>query len=489
MVLKSDRKEQLSPYQFYQDEVISVPGAEKIISVLASARVSGVSAENGELRVSYRLHYKVIYKGASEIDCVEETAEKQTVIRVAGISPKTFACVEAQVISTEYVGTTSLKVRLSVEMTGYYVSERSWDAAEPQTGWQVKSAAIMLEHILAIPEKEIVAEREFEMKEGLGRVLTYDTQVAVKTVRAGGEIAEVEGECYTYLTYVNDSNLLSRCLTTPFHAEILVDGMKEDSPVYLKGRANSTTITQPDGEGSVNVRLEIVVGLTGYAINRVPADVMCDVYSVKKELKCSCDTVTLDENLCLTGMCDRLNGTVRLEEDQPRVRSVLCVCPPSVGAVSAVKGAEITVEGVVACDVIYLTDGDGVAKVLAEIPYRVTVNEEFTCTEHLHAAVMAFNLSARARHNDEIEINGELSVELFGNSTRSVQAIGTVEEGNDKEENDAAISLYLVHPGEELWDVAKALGAEEETLLKLNPDIELPLIGGEKILMYRPLSE
>ena len=488
MVLKSDRKEQLNPVQFYQDEVISVSGAERIISVIASARVTKVEPENGEIRVGYRLNYKVIYKGA-EIDCLEETADRQTVIRQAGVTPKSVVCVDAQVISTEYVGTTSLKVRLNIELSGYVISERDWECVDSNEGWQVKNSAVSVEHITPVNEKEIVAEHDFELKEGLGRILTYNTQVSIKSVRAANEISEVDGECYTYITYLNDQNLLSRCLTVPFHTEILVEEIKEDSLVYLSGVANSTTITLPDGEGSTNVRLEVVVGLKGYAINRALCDVVCDAYSTTKELKCNYAELTVDDSLCLTGIRDRLSGSVRLEEDQPRVRSVLCVCPPAVGAVTVTKNDDIMVEGIVSCDILYLDEQDGVGKILAEIPYRVQVTEEFACTEQLSARVMAYNLSARARHNDEIEVNGEITVELFGASFRTVRAVASAEEGAEKECSDVAISLYLVRSGEDLWDVAKAMSTDEDTLMRLNPDVELPLKGGEKILLYRPIED
>lgn len=485
MKFKNDGKEALAPSQFYLDENLSVPGAERILSVLASVKVNQADCRAGEIRVGYRVRYRVIYKAESGIESVEEFSEKQQVLRVPNATEGCFAFVDASVISTEYVGCSSLKVRLCLELGGYFVVGRYFETVTPKEDWQVKNCAIGVENILPIPEKEVVAEREFELKEGLGRVLSYDTQVLIRKLRAGSEIVEAEGECYTYLTYVNDANLLSRCLITPFRTEILVDGAQEGAPVYLKGRANSTTITQPDGEGSTNIRLEIVVGLTGYVLNRTLVEVPEDAYSTACELKLQRQTVRLEESLCLTGLNETFSGSVRLSEGEERVRSVLSVCPPSLGAISVEKEENVKIEGVVACDVLYLSEEDGIVKTVAQIPYSVVVREPFACEDRLSASVSAYNLSARARHNDEIELSGELSIELFGSSSQTIGVIADAEEGEAKEENDAALILYLARPGEDLFAVAKALNTTEEILKSLNPELTLPLAGGEKILLYK----
>ena len=57
----------------------------------------------------------------------------------------------------------------------------------------------------------------------------------------------------------------------------------------------------------------------------------------------------------------------------------------------------------------------------------------------------------------------------------------------EKVKNDAVISVYLVGEGETLFDCAKALGSDEEELLALNPELDLPLKVGDKVLLYRPL--
>ena len=53
----------------------------------------------------------------------------------------------------------------------------------------------------------------------------------------------------------------------------------------------------------------------------------------------------------------------------------------------------------------------------------------------------------------------------------------------------SAISIHIAKSGETLWDVAKALGSTPELVMLQNPDITLPLSGGERVIVYRHLTK
>lgn len=490
MLIKGDKKKEFGEVQFYVDREIAVGGAEEIVSVIADARLSAVEAMEREAKVLYKLTYKVIYRSEEGLKCQEATFDVSTMVSSAFLTPKSYVDPDLTVVANEYVGTDPVKVRSTIEIKGFIIVPESFETAEipEDAAVLVRTEEVGVERIEAVKESEIVVTNEVDVKEGIDTVLTYDTQIILKSVSTATEICIVSGECYTYLTYLSGGSLLSRCVVSPFEGEILAPGVGESDRAFLKGVARATTVTLPEGAGSTKFRLELVVGIRGFVVKEEICRVVADAYSTKSELVCDYAEVSVEDHVCLSGQSEKLTGSVTLEDDAPRIRSVLCVCPPTVGAIGvSVENGEVTAEGIVAADVIYLDADERTVKTLVEIPYRFTLAREFDCDAGVSARTCVVSMTARARHNDEIELSGEMYFEVYGAKEKPLRYLQTVEVAGEREADDVAISLYIAAPGETLWDVAKALVTDEDTLTELNPELELPLKGGEKILLYRSI--
>jgi chorismate mutase len=62
-----------------------------------------------------------------------------------------------------------------------------------------------------------------------------------------------------------------------------------------------------------------------------------------------------------------------------------------------------------------------------------------------------------------------------------------VKEVGEKKKQTSAISVYIANCGEELWDLSKRLSVSPEVLSANNKDLEFPLSGKERIVIYRQL--
>ena len=62
-------------------------------------------------------------------------------------------------------------------------------------------------------------------------------------------------------------------------------------------------------------------------------------------------------------------------------------------------------------------------------------------------------------------------------------------EGEAYVESDCGVSVFLPKAGEDLWQVSKRLKRTPEELEKSNPDLKFPVEKGERILVYRKISE
>lgn len=487
MLIKGDKREQINSLQFYLDRDLTVAEAEKIVCLMASAKITAVEAMNGEAKVAYKVTYKTVYKSSSGIGCAEESFDQSTVLKSAAITAKSYLDLGISVISNEFVGTANLKVRTALEIKGYTIVSKSFATPDPIEGIFTKTTPVVVECIEPVRESEIIASSDFETKEVIEKILCYDTQIMVKSVSTATEIMSIRGECYTYLIYIAGGGLNSKCIVTPFSAELMSGEMKEGSEAFCSAEANSTNITLSAGENTSLVKVEVVAAVRGFSVRREKADVLCDAYSKNKELKIETGDAVIESSVCLTGSTEKISGSVRMKEDGARIRSVLCVCAPSAGAINVGNVAGLTAEGIVTVTVIYLDEEENVSSVLAELPYHFTLSRDFPCQQSLYGKAMVAGINARARHNDEIEITGDLCIEVYGADEKNIVFVKSMEELGEHQINDCAISLYIVRKGETMWDVAKALMTDEETLMNLNGDIALPLKGGEKVLLYREL--
>ena len=55
----------------------------------------------------------------------------------------------------------------------------------------------------------------------------------------------------------------------------------------------------------------------------------------------------------------------------------------------------------------------------------------------------------------------------------------------EKEIENCAISVYIPTVGEDLWSLAKRLNTCPEALVATNKDLQFPLTGRERIVIYR----
>ncbi|MDR3185401.1 MAG: DUF3794 domain-containing protein [Christensenellaceae bacterium] len=490
MILRGDKRQLIKPMQFYVDKEIFLSGAERIISVMAQARIVSLDVGSEETKICYSVCYNIVYRNANDILSHTETQDKSTSIKIAEAHAKNYVDLNAQVIAVEYVGSTDLKIRTEIELRGFVIIDHKLELPEITNDVYTKNESYIIERVEPIKESEIVASGAFTVKENINKILSYDTQIQISKTQASTEICEISGECFTYIIYLSNGNINSRCFTIPFTTEILASNMKENTSAYCNAIANSTVITldNESSDATSNVNIEIVVLVKGIGIQKDNVEFCCDAYSSTDELEIKYNTSRITENICLTGASEKIYSMIRLEKEHSRLRSVLAICPPMVGAIRISNENGLAVEGIISMLIICLDENDEITTELAEVPYNFVVDKDFPIANILTASTLVNSIVAKVRHNDEIEITGELCIDVHASYERTIEHISSISKIRDRSETEYAISLYLVRKGESLWDVAKALHTDETTLLDLNSDIKLPLNGGEEILLYRELN-
>ena len=85
----------------------------------------------------------------------------------------------------------------------------------------------------------------------------------------------------------------------------------------------------------------------------------------------------------------------------------------------------------------------------------------------------------------EVEVVADLTFTVYASLTHVKKYVKEICSLGEKPTENHAISVYIPEEGEELWSLAKRLNVCPEVLCETNKDLQFPLTGKERILIYR----
>lgn len=465
----------------------SIPSAQKILSVTASSRLTSCEALNGEIKAAGKIIVKIIYLDSeNRVESYERATDFLSSVSAPELIASYRVVLSSRVTEVAFSGTANINIQVTHELSGYYISEGSLSFLEcNEEDIRCLTTAVKVESISALGGALVTAAQSFEAKRPLAKILAYSSDCWLNNTVASEGQYQIEGEILTNIIALDtNGELLSQTFMLPFAGEFSEASLTADAELVLDCFAKSTTITI-ESEGSVNLILDVEAEIKGCAITSTEINGISDAYSTMSELVLHSNTARLDSNICYRRVRERVSGTANI--DDGALRSIECILSPSTGSVGTGNGFGLTVEGIVSTSVVYSTHEGTTGSVVIEAPYQISVTQDYSCDVDLMPNVIIAGCNAKITGSSEIEATFDLIVTVRGIKEEEVTLLDGIEYGVDKETDNVAISLYIAQRGESLWNIAKELSADEDVLLKQNPNIKLPLQGGEKILLYRSL--
>lgn len=291
-----------------------------------------------------------------------------------------------------------------------------------------------------------------------------------------------------YLTGDNISDIANHFHEVDFTTEVAFDGVNTNSAVQsVIGMLNneikvSTTIE--DGVANLNVFMPIVYSGYIFEENRVLA--VEDLYLERNYLSITCEnfyTITRNNSI---NFKDNISGTATILDTAPFIDEVLGVATSNIViAGSRIQDDRLCLEGVANATVMYYTkETNEITATQVEMPFAV---EQKVDAENVDiVSICLQKISARSKRGKEIEVSAEISVyaDLYG--MRSECVISEVTLGEEKQPEDCSLYIYVVKPNQTIWDVAKDTSVSQELIIEQNPQVELPIKAGDKLVIYRP---
>lgn len=467
----------------------------KILCASAKSYISAFEANNGEVNFSGNVNFQVIYENEDKVaSALDYTADFKDKFVSDKINPMVVPIITSNVVD---VNTTTLnnevKVVAIVEICVEIIHTEEVSALVEVTGDQVftKTETINYSNFLGVLSDKFEVGYDVEIKDNILQVLEVSLSPYLESVVADDRIAKVTGGANVDICYLTNGEtplLRSYQTTVDFVQEVALDALTSDACIQSNLNINYSQIkvtTNIDADNAI-VNLSIPYDYLGYAFSESTMDVVTDVFSLNNYVNVSTQSVAGIK--CAESLQDtsKVSGYVTIEDNF--IDEVLGTCCNTITlATSAIANNTLTLEGVASTTVIYLNkETNTMHTAIVEMPFSITENLENVTDDY--SAVVTLSLgevSCRLKRGSELEVNATLFVyaNLYGETLEAVITGVTIQD--EKPETNSVLTIYVVKPNETVWDIAKELNISPDDLLYQNPNVNLPLMGGEKLIVYR----
>lgn len=463
----------------------------KVLSYSADSFVSVSDVFTGEVRVSGRVTFKVLFLDAEGSIRAMETNVEFTDKVICDASTGGKPEILSRILDIDIINVAEGELRLAavVEMDLYdNMSNRVKFLLSG--GEEVYTREEKMDYTKLVARVNDMFILSDEIKVEGDKILLIESALITLSSNAGIDNIVTDGEIVTNIVTEAGGEVYNYRVVTPFSNESAADGARGGcySEANAKLRAAKAALVLDEVSGAVNIEFEIEI--SGFVYCEDTVTPVSDAFSIVNELSLTTAEFPIIKNRQQKTVFEKVEGSVTLDNDMPAADRILACCGSKLNiANSYISDGKLVIEGTVNSAVIYYSNETGTKNsVDVELPFSITT------AESMSGAVIAAHgevceISAKIRRGNEIDIKTDIAVNVCTVETNTARLVTDLVIGEPVEIPSAAISLHIARQKESLWDVAKALRTTPELILLQNPDLELPLKGGERVIVYRHLKK
>jgi hypothetical protein len=325
-------------------------------------------------------------------------------------------------------------------------------------------------------------------------VLLHTESAAITEVRSAiGEVG-VSGElCMHFCLLREDGSLCSYERMTPIKTQVLVDNALPSTACDAKLKVLSARVSAATDEerNKSKIVLTYQVQVEVCVYEKTEVNFVVDAYSIESETVLKREKIATRYALEAKTYTERIHGTPLFSGDGERGALLAVVCPKAEVALQQTENGW-EAQGMVTGKALYARAEGGVEGVEVSLPFIIPLsgaeqNGAPWLTAKAECAVYGFGLRVRADGGTEAEATVRVRITPYAEAAAGY--VCEVSEGAKKQKKACAVSIYIPACGEDSWTLAKRLSMTEEELINSNPQLQFPLKGEERILVYRQKRE
>lgn len=467
-----------------------LPGSEigNILAIQAKTVSVDCACADGEVRYNGKLLLCVVYEDGDKRICrAERGAEFFHKAEGAEVTPACFAKVAlvAQNVNHRREGS-GLYISVIVGAEAIVYGSRQIEYLVGGEDVVAKEGAINVCKTICV-SGETEAEDEFEA-DYVGDILLHGEHAVVTHVGANAGQLELEGELSLNVCVLkNDDALCSYERLIPFRMQIPCEDAFGQVMASARVAVKSAHLTAgvDEEKGKSRIVFSYCLAADCFLHSREEIAVATDAFSPVAELHLK---RVDDGGMYLTNQLkctERVSGIASLSPVLDGEYTLQAAMLPRV-EIACRKGERgVEAEGAITAEVL-LCAADGSHKTTTlSLPFAFPVE---ISGDHVEADCIVCGLNVRRKKDGETDAEATLKLNLRAYNRQAWEYICEATEGEAYEENCAAVSVFALRVGEELWEVAKRLKTAPEELQRSNPELEFPVREGERIFIYRQIK-
>lgn len=467
----------------------------RVLCTNARSYIGSYELASGEISFSGYVNFQVIYDGG-QIQGMDYTAEFKEKFSNPAILVTSVPIMRCSVVdvSSDIISPSELKVSAIIEIVVDVVESNEYNILTSVQGDNIflKNEDLTYTSYIGMVNNRFDQNFDVEIKDNVSKVLSVSPNIYIEKATPKNDFVEITGGLnidISYLPTEENATIKSIQKEISFKQEIALKDVREDSLItsVLHMVSGDIKITTNVDESQSIVNIDIPVVYDGYAFNRKSINTTVDLFSTTNDVNVDTHSVAVLQRHITETAKEKFVNNVVIGNDMLLIDDVLAVYANNVALSSVTaSGDNLHIEGVATVTVVYFNKEEvSTNSVIVESPFAVDLKIENIEGMDLAINVVLGELYAKGKRGNEIEVSGSLYIWVDAFSEGMEGIISSLKLGEAKDVQSAPLLIYIVKPSEQIWDVAKALSISPEVITTQNPNLELPLQGGERIRVYK----
>lgn len=488
------RKKVLPKSEFNVECKIGVEGEiSKVCAVSADVTLSNKEVLDGSVNYAGSIETCLLYMTDSgEVGTVHSSCPFTSKFEDAGIEvgQKVFIDVDIEDYSIDNVSSNEVTITFLIEQKGFVISnEEIKTIKNNQENVCCREEEMRVVRLIGDASATIIDESNLITREPIKRLLLCESQVAVRDVEGGANFVSISGEIVNRLLYLTESDKFETAYVySSFKEELELEGVTRESAVEGMARVRFCDVkadvenTEKGGKAVISTPIDLCV----VAYSEEVENVIQDMYSTSNQLEIVTESFSMAKPLTMELIEGKIDGSLTLSEDKPRVDKILFSGANSVNVTNVyIQDGNLNVEGIAKTNVVYLNDETGsLNAVQIEVPFTLSDRTDLPESASLLAIATLSDVDVVVKKGREFFYDAKVKVSLYPSDEEYSAVISDANISEEFRPKDYAMELVFGREGQDLWDIAKANKVTENLISTQNPEVSFPLTEDKQIIIY-----
>ena len=471
---------------------VSTDSVEKVLVCSAFAVVSQSQAIGGEIRYGGKATFYLSYISSDgkiyKCECGSEFSGRlENSLISDGARVRVNAVVDKTEVSVEGI---KLSVSAYLTVTAYPFERLEVCALSGGDNLIVDSKDVPIVKSFGVKEGLFPVEEEFELDYPIEEVLSHRAEAIITAVQCGVGSIIIDGEVLLTIIALQKNqkqDIMRENKVLPFRYELeCEDAMPTmQATARAKEKAFKTDVSVDFENGKSNLLSSVTLQFEGEAFTKTTATIAADAFSTSEQVDLVYDHFPFYK-ACEQYLANFINSCPCEIEELPVGATLLAVGGEKAEILTTdKKDNALLVSGTVGA-VGYFKDGENrVFTRKMEVPFEKKIDYAGDEKDTVEISLVASKATAKILTLTQVNLEAELIFTVYPCETSKVKYVKEIKCSGEKECCQSAISVFIAMEGEDLWSLSKRLNVCPETLVLTNKDLQFPLTGKERIVVYR----